>query len=101
MVVMAVHVVAVGTMIGTPAPPGHKLDALVFLPLKIFFLDDLIIKLEAPPGRRESEGAPFRIVLLSPGLRDGDGLAGADDRDKPAVLPLLLIPLLLRVGGAA
>ena len=92
--VMAIYVFA-GTMIGTPPPSGHELDALVILPLQIFLLFDLIVfKLEAPASSRESEGAAFgsssflSLVLLPSGLRDGDGLAGPDNRNEPAVLLL-------------
>ena len=52
--VMAIYVFA-GTMIGTPSPSGHELDALVFLPLQISLLFDLIVfKLEAPASSLES-----------------------------------------------
>ena len=93
---VAIYVVAVGTVIGTPAlPSGHKFDALVIFPLQILILFDLnVFKLEAPAGRRESKGTfpgfPLfpGFFLLPSGLRDGDDLAGPrpGHRDETAVL---------------
>lgn len=93
---VAIYVVAVGTVIGTPAlPSGHKFDALVIFPLQILILFDLnVFKLEAPAGRRESKSTfpGFSLFpgffLLPSGLRDGDDLAGprAGHRDETAVL---------------